>query len=171
MSSSRSPNARLARARELLKNADCNLSPEHKELVARAGAAFNRGGQFADSVMMQTRMIVCRTFERPEDGKTHTRVVFEVTVSQDMCNAHNMMHGGCAAFLVDACTSVALVVQGLVTGGALDLVSQSLDTTYHAGAKLGDALNVVCTTVSSGKRAVTAHAEVSLADLLWPSSW
>ncbi|KAH9928186.1 HotDog domain-containing protein [Fomitopsis serialis] len=160
MSSPRPPNVRLARAREILKAANCNLSPEHREIVARAGAAFNRGGQFGDSVMMQMRMIVCNTFERPEDGRTHARVVFEGTVLQEMCNAHNMMHGGCAAFLVDACTSATLVVQALVAGGAFDLVSQSLNTTFHAGAKLGDKLNVVCITVSSGKRAVSVRAEI-----------
>jgi len=160
MSSSRTSHVRLARAREIIKDADCNLSPEHKEIVARAGAAFNRDGQFGDSVMMQLRMIVCHKFERPEDGRTHARVVFEGTVSQNMCNTHNMMHGGCAAFLVDACTPVTLVVQTLVTGGTLDLVSQSLNTTFHAGAKLGDKLNIVCTTVSSGKRAVSARAEI-----------
>ncbi|KAH9928194.1 uncharacterized protein B0H18DRAFT_265655 [Fomitopsis serialis] len=110
--------------------------------------------------MMQMRMIVCNKFERTEDGRTHARVVFDVTVSQDMCNAHNMMHGGCAAFLVDACTSVTLIVQALVTEGAFDLVSQSLNTTFHAGAKLGHTLNVVCTTVSSGKRAVSARTEI-----------
>lgn len=76
----------------------------------------------------------------------------------DMCNSHGMMHGGCTAFMVDwlvgcsevvlvegvrslkdlpfSCTSIALVIMGLVTGGPVDLVSQSLTTTYHAGAKL-----------------------------------
>ena len=73
----------------------------------------------------------------------------------DMCNAHGMMHGGCSAYLVDqsvppplrwpvgrtlslarSCTSVALIVQALVIEGSLDLVSQSLSTTYHAGATL-----------------------------------
>ncbi|EPS99051.1 hypothetical protein FOMPIDRAFT_1024425 [Fomitopsis schrenkii] len=159
-SSRSSRSARFARARELLEQANCNLSPEHKEIIARAGAAFNSEGHFADSIMMQTRMIECTTFVRPEDGSTQARVVLELVVAQDMCNAHGMMHGGCSAYLVDHCTSVALIVQGLVTEGSLYLVSQSLNTTYHAGAKLGDKLNIVCTTVSAGKRAVSARAEI-----------
>lgn len=122
-SSRSSRSARFARARELLEQANCNLSPEHKEIIARAGAAFNSEGHFADSIMMQTRMIECTTFVRPEDGSTQARVVLELVVAQgasstaihaiviaqsdyrsvriDMCNAHGMMHGGCSAYLVD----------------------------------------------------------------------
>ncbi|KZT69775.1 hypothetical protein DAEQUDRAFT_737790 [Daedalea quercina L-15889] len=158
---SSSPNSRLAQAREKLAQAECNLSPEHKEIIAYAGAALNRAGQFADAVIMQTEMRECNTFERAEDGAAHARVVFEVAATQDMCNAHGMVHGGCSAYLVDHCTSVALVVRGLVTGGALDLVSQSLTTLYHAGAKVGDRLKIVCTTASAGSRAGTARAEAA----------
>ena len=73
--------SRLKHAREGLEQADCNLSPEHKDIIARAGAAFNRPGQFADTVMMRTRMLECNTFVRPEDGTTQARVVFELVVS------------------------------------------------------------------------------------------
>ena len=85
MPSSPSPNprtARLARSQDRLAQADCNLSPEHKEIIARAGAAFNREGQFADAVMMRTQMVECNTFVRPEDGTTQARVVFELVVAQ-----------------------------------------------------------------------------------------
>lgn len=77
-----SHSGRLAGARERLEQADCNLSPEHKDIIARAGAAFNTEGQFADSVIMQTRMTECNTFVRLEDGTTQARVVLQLVVAQ-----------------------------------------------------------------------------------------
>ncbi|KAH9927336.1 uncharacterized protein B0H18DRAFT_1004164 [Fomitopsis serialis] len=145
--------ARTAHWKSVVDNAKTNLSPEQLDKLAYIAAWHTREGDFADSVQRNLRITECGTFVRPEDGKTHARVVYETTVTKDMCNAHDMMHGGCSAYLVDCCTSIALVVMGLATGSPVDLVSQSLTTTYHAGAKLFQHHT------ASGKRAVTARAE------------
>ncbi|KAH9833817.1 HotDog domain-containing protein [Rhodofomes roseus] len=152
--------AKMARWKGTLDKAKTNLSSEQLEKLAYIAAWHTREGDFADSVQNNLEIVECNTFVRPGDEKTHARVVYEATVTKDMCNAHGMMHGGCAAYLVDCCTSIALVVMGLATGGPVDLVSQSLSTTYHAGAKLGDKIQIVNISTAAGKRAVTARAEI-----------
>jgi len=152
--------AGIAHWKRIVDNAKTNLSSEQLDKLAYIAAWHTREGDFADLVQRNLRITECSTFVRPEDGKTHARVVYETTVTKDMCNAHGMMHGGCAAYLVDCCTSIALVVMGLATGSPVDLVSQSLSTTYHAGAKLDDKIQIVNISTASGKRAVTARAEI-----------
>ncbi|KZT70301.1 hypothetical protein DAEQUDRAFT_737514 [Daedalea quercina L-15889] len=155
------PNAaKVAQYKSIISGAKSNLSSEQLDKVAYILAWHGPDDGFATSVIEKLQITECGTFVRPEDGTTHGRVVYEGTVTQDMCNAHDMMHGGCAAFLVDCCTSIALVAMGLATGSPVDLVSQSLTTTYHAGAKLGDKIQIVNITTASGKRAVTARAEI-----------
>lgn len=166
--------AKVAHFKKALEKAKTNLSPEVLDKLAYISAWHARETSFGDAVMSKLTVTECSTFVRPEDGKRHGRIVYEGSVTEgeslllphcaglhmltsDMCNSHGMMHGGCAAFMVDwsvgcfegvrvkniakalitfSCTSMALVIMGLVTGSPVDLVSQSLSTTYHAGAKL-----------------------------------
>ena len=105
MPPSPSPNprtARLARSQDRLAQADCNLSPEHREIIAQAGEAFNREGQFADAIMMRTRMLECNTFVRTEDGSTQARVVFELVVEQGAFHANGRMFGEAEGVCVGA---------------------------------------------------------------------
>ncbi|KAI0731842.1 HotDog domain-containing protein [Fomitopsis betulina] len=155
-----SDSAKVAHYKTAFGKAKTNLSPELLDKLAHINAWHAREDTFGDGVMSKLTITEFGTFVRPEDGKTHGRIVYEGIVTQDMCNSHGMMHGGCAAFMVDCCTSIALVIMGLATGGPVDLVSQSLTTTYHAGAKLGDKIRVVNTSTAGGKRAVTARAEI-----------
>ncbi|KZT06487.1 uncharacterized protein LAESUDRAFT_653521 [Laetiporus sulphureus 93-53] len=122
--------------------------------------AFTREGDFADTVITNLKAIELTIFDRPQDGKQQTRVVFELTVNNDMLNAFDMMHGGCIAFLVDVCSSVALSLLGIVTNGNVAYVSQALNTTYFAGAPLGAKLQIISTTTSVGSRIAIAETEI-----------
>ncbi|KDR84348.1 hypothetical protein GALMADRAFT_220121 [Galerina marginata CBS 339.88] len=96
-----------------------------------------------------------------EERKTEARVVMEVEVSEDMLNGGGNIHGGCSAFLVDTCSSLALLALSMAnTGDVHPSVSQSLNIVYHSPAQLGDKLRIVNTTLTLGARAHSARTEI-----------
>jgi len=137
-----------------------NVSPKLKDKLVQIIPALAKEGAFADSTMKSLKATVFDVIDRPEDGKKQARVIFEVVVHEEMLNSRDTIHGGCVAYLVDACSSVAIAVLGLATDGNIDTVSQAINTIFHASAKLGDKLEIVSTTISSGARAVSAQSEI-----------
>ncbi|PCH40753.1 hypothetical protein WOLCODRAFT_136971 [Wolfiporia cocos MD-104 SS10] len=143
-----------------MQDARGNVPTELKDKLIRLVAIFTREGDFGDSVVLGLKATELSLFERPEDGSTQARVVFELTVTRDMVNTHDMLHGGCSAFIVDTCSSIALALAGYAKGGNVDLVSQALNTNYFAGASLGDKLEIVNVTLATGSRTSTARTEI-----------
>ncbi|CCM05515.1 uncharacterized protein FIBRA_07741 [Fibroporia radiculosa] len=137
-----------------------NLSQELKDKLTYALASFTQEIDFGDDVMRHFKATELSLFDRPEDGKKHARVVIQVDVHRGMMNSRNNLHGGCITYLVDICSSVALSLLGIATGGPVELVSQSINTIFHAGATLGDRLHIINESVSAGSRAVTARVEI-----------
>ncbi|KAL7282508.1 hypothetical protein ACG7TL_003979 [Trametes sanguinea] len=78
-----------------------------------------------------------------------------------MLNIGGNMHGGCAVYLIDVCSSMALAVLGMATNKPWNFVSQAINTTFHAPAPPGVKIEIANTTVSFGSRTVTAITEVS----------
>ncbi|KAI0690923.1 hypothetical protein C8T65DRAFT_671053 [Cerioporus squamosus] len=115
---------------------------------------------FASSVGSRLVPTEVEVFQRAKDGKMQARMVYETTVEEDMLNIGRTMHGGCAVYIIDICSSVAL----MVLAGALDkptsYVSQALNTTFHAPAPAGAKLEIVNTTVAFGGRTVSAVTEI-----------
>jgi len=96
-----------------------------------------------------------------EERKLEARVVVELDVTQDMLNGGGNIHGGCSAFIVDLCSSFALIALNLESSGDPSLsVSQSLNIIYHSPAQLGDKLRIVNTTLTIGARAHSARTEI-----------
>ncbi|KAI1786933.1 hypothetical protein LXA43DRAFT_897029 [Ganoderma leucocontextum] len=115
---------------------------------------------FARTTGQRLALKEAAVFKRAEDAKLQSRLVYEVTVAQDMTNRQDTLHGGCTAFLVDVCSSVGLAFLAMVQGRPSDFVSQTIITTYHAPAPLGATLNVVSTTTSFSARTVASRVEV-----------
>jgi len=90
-----------------------------------------------------------------EVSRTEARVVCEVTVGEDMLNPGGSMHGGCAAFLIDACTTLVFLAASRSAG-----VSASMDVVYHAPAALGAKLRIVNTAIAVGARIMSARSEI-----------
>ncbi|KAF9073977.1 hypothetical protein BDP27DRAFT_1215001, partial [Rhodocollybia butyracea] len=68
----------------------------------------------------------------------------------DMANNRYTMHGGCTAFLVDMCSSLALAALTRninPNSSKFKAVSQSLNIVYHSPAPVGDRLRIVSTTM------------------------
>ncbi|KIO12365.1 hypothetical protein M404DRAFT_993360 [Pisolithus tinctorius Marx 270] len=104
-------------------------------------------------------MSVLKKAEEP--GKLEGRIVYEITVEEDMINGNGALHGGCSALLVDNCSTMPMALLSLVTTGHAEFgVSKSLNVLYHAPAMVGDRLRIVSTTLSCGSRVLTSRCEI-----------
>ncbi|GAA5857022.1 hypothetical protein JCM5353_004977 [Sporobolomyces roseus] len=87
-----------------------------------------------------------------------------IPVSQDMCNVAGNLHGGCGAWLVDHCSSLALLAlsggdegeQRWTTSG----VSTNLNLNYMKAAPLGTNLKLVTQVLNFGR--VTSLLETKI---------
>ncbi|KAF8632816.1 hypothetical protein AX15_001676 [Amanita polypyramis BW_CC] len=97
-----------------------------------------------------------------EPRKKEGRVVIEVVNHEDMLNGIGNTHGGCVAFLIDICSTMAIMALGLATGKneIVTNVSQSLNIVFHSPAATGDVLRLVNTTLTLGSRALSARTEI-----------
>ncbi|KAJ4485350.1 hypothetical protein J3R30DRAFT_1344463 [Lentinula aciculospora] len=99
--------------------------------------------------------------QRPEGSQVWSIILMcKVDVFPDMANNHHILHGGCTAFLIDMCSSLAVVALTMIMKSPdstnvesfplkFDLLSQSLNVVYHSPAPVGDSLRIVCTTMPS----------------------
>ncbi|KAJ8088916.1 hypothetical protein PM082_014162 [Marasmius tenuissimus] len=108
--------------------------------------------------MVVTEVSVLKSSEEP--SKDVGRVVCELEVAKDMVNRASNLHGGCSAYLVDICSSLALIALSMVKGGFVNHVSQSINMVYHSPAAVGDKLRIVSTTMTMGSRTVSARTEI-----------
>ncbi|KAI8918672.1 HotDog domain-containing protein [Powellomyces hirtus] len=74
-------------------------------------------------------------------------VCFSFTVTPEMLNPFGALHGGCAALLVDATTTLALLAHGSPAAGS----SIDLNVQYLAAAHQDDELHIVATVEKRGR--------------------
>ncbi|KAK0491594.1 hypothetical protein IW261DRAFT_1438465 [Armillaria novae-zelandiae] len=77
-----------------------------------------------------------------------------------MVNGAMTIHGGCSAYLVDICSTLAIIVYTLSSGRPVNTVSQSINMTYHSPAGLGEELRIVSTTMTIGSKTLIARTEI-----------
>ncbi|PFH46565.1 hypothetical protein AMATHDRAFT_154507 [Amanita thiersii Skay4041] len=141
-----------------------NAPDEVKQLIGNLMFIFSghRKGLFSSSIV--NRMVVTEVsiIEKSEEPlKKEGRVVCELETKEDMLNGGGAIHGGCSAFLIDICSTLAIMTLSMAnTGGPLDTVSQSLNIVYHSPAVSGDKLRIVNSTMTLGARAVSARTEI-----------
>ncbi|KAL1413490.1 hypothetical protein Q8F55_001264 [Vanrija albida] len=76
------------------------------------------------------------------------KAVYEATVTKDVTNFFGFMHGAAHAWLVDTCTSAAIVqnhAPGFWDGQMLGGVSVNLDMQYFNPASIGTRLRIIVT--------------------------
>ncbi|KAE9406693.1 hypothetical protein BT96DRAFT_1014654 [Gymnopus androsaceus JB14] len=95
-----------------------------------------------------------------ESVRQQGKVVLKLVVNEDMLNLANTVHGGCIAYIVDFCSSLALLALGATHGDRILSVSQALNVVFHSPAALGETLRIVNMSVSAGGRATTARTEI-----------
>lgn len=77
-----SDSAKVAHYKTAFGKAKTNLSPELLDKLAHINAWHAREDTFGDGVMSKLTITEFGTFVRPEDGKTHGRIVYEGIVTQ-----------------------------------------------------------------------------------------
>jgi len=146
-----------------------NASDDIKRTIGNPGGFFQRFGDvrdpgspmFGGSILKRLKTVeVSLNRKAEEEKKMEARVVVELEVTEDMLNGAGNIHGGCSAFLVDVCSTLALVAFNLEISGSVMTVSQSLNIVYHSPAQLADKLRIVNTTLTIGSRAHSARTEI-----------
>jgi acyl-coenzyme A thioesterase 13 len=145
-----------------------NVSDDTKRLVAQPMQTFmatDPSGNvigFAPTVVERLEIIEVSVHpKRDEPRKKEAYVVIELDALEDTLNGGANVHGGCHAFLIDVCSSLALAAYSLEAQGMFSTtVSQSLNVVYHAPAPGGVRLRIVNTTMAVGARTASVRTEI-----------
>ncbi|EJD47646.1 hypothetical protein AURDEDRAFT_183832 [Auricularia subglabra TFB-10046 SS5] len=123
-----------------------------------------RNGRFAHDIASRVQLKDARA-ERKNDKVVSTTVVCEAVVKQDMLNGGGRVHGACLAYLVDLCTTFALQLHSIESGGNGDEgTTQTLNVVYHAPAPEDVILRIACTSLSVDDKTMSGKCEVWDAD-------
>lgn len=144
-----------------------NASDDIKTFLGDASNLFgNRtdfpGPIFGEAIQKRLRVTEVSVNKKAEEPKKlEGRVVLETVIEEDMLNGGGKIHGGCSAFLIDICSTMALVALSLAQTGTVSLtVSQSLNVVFHSPGSLGDKIRIVNQTLTLGARAHSVRTEI-----------
>jgi len=140
-----------------------NASNEAKLAVSKWLHIFiHRGTGFGDSVGNRVRITEISINQMPnEPEKLEGKVVAEITVTEDMTNAMELVHGACSMYLIDILSTLPLSALDGEQGGSGDAgVSQAIHTIFHAPARIGDDLKIVSTSLTIGGRTMSCRCEI-----------
>jgi len=134
-----------------------NLSPKLKQqLEAGIYGIMARSDVYGASIGKRVVVTEASIVPKAEEAsRTEARVVCELTVEEDMLNPGGRLHGACAAYLIDSCSTLVFVASGR-SGG----VTQSLDLVFHAPAAPGSKLRIVNTSMAVGARIMSSRTEI-----------
>ena len=121
--------------------------------------------RFGDSVGLRTQTTEIDFVDQDRSDTSNNsrsmRMVCELNVTEDMVNYEGTLHSGCIAYLMDMCTSVALLGHNtMITGRPAARVSLALSITYLHPVPLGAKLKVVCITASPAPSNASVVGEI-----------
>lgn len=146
-----------------------NASDDTKRIIRELPTLFSfkdpkdgRPAGFAASVVRRLRVVEVSVLGKKEDERKRDGVVVvEVDALEDTLNGGANVHGGCHAFLIDLCSTLALDALKLETNGQPSMtVTQSLNIVYHAPAPGGVKLKIINTTIAAGARTASMRTEI-----------
>ncbi|KAF7351536.1 4HBT domain-containing protein [Mycena sanguinolenta] len=143
-----------------------NISDEEKQINANVFAYFCTGSgvtkfpPFCSEISWRLKIVEINVWDNVATMVTESELVFEIEVTQDMCNVYGTMHGGCAAFLLDPATVAAMVLLGRTKRFDGTGVSTSMNVYWHHPAPLGTMLTVTTRSVFADGRARLARCEM-----------
>ncbi|EJD47641.1 hypothetical protein AURDEDRAFT_183828 [Auricularia subglabra TFB-10046 SS5] len=127
-------------------------------------AVRRRNGRFAHTIASRVQLKDTKA-ERKNGTVVSTIIVCEAVVEQDMLNGRGTIHGACSAYLIDLCTTFALQLHSLESGGSGDEgTTQTLNVVYHAPALEGATLRIACTSLTVDDATMSGKCEVWDAD-------
>ena len=145
-----------------------NASDETKRIICELPRTFSpkdaegRLTGFAASVIERMKVTEVSVVAKNEDPrKKDGYVVVELDALEDTLNGGANVHGGCHAFLIDLCSTLALDALKLEMNGQPSMtVTQSLNIVYHAPALGGVKLKIINTTIAAGARTSSMRTEI-----------
>lgn len=149
-----------------------NLSDELKRVGAKVFAHFAgkaNSASFATWVIEQIRPVEMNVYGVEDGkliGKARAQCTYEVVANKDMGNVFGVLHGACAALLLEICTVSPIVMLGLALGHDTTGITQGMNYVYHQPARLGRKLRIVSSTMSIEGRIRTARGEIWDGDTL-----
>ncbi|KAF9534660.1 hypothetical protein CPB83DRAFT_755298 [Crepidotus variabilis] len=96
----------------------------------------------------------------PAGRAVSAQTTCEILVYKDMCNVFGTLHGGCAAYMTDICSTSSIVALGIVNGVDATGVSQAMNLIWHKAVKTGAKLRIVSNTISQEGRIRVCRCEV-----------
>lgn len=107
-----------------------------------------------------TEVLKAAKFIKASEGKTE----FELTVTPSMCNKGGNLHGGCAATILDNCSTTSLLT--LAKPGFMDVgsVSRTMTLTYLRPVKAGQTVKIFCEAVQAGRTFANCKGEIRTLD-------
>ncbi|TFK28958.1 hypothetical protein FA15DRAFT_611077 [Coprinopsis marcescibilis] len=148
---------------ELVRRIKGNAPQSIKALPVKWLAVFrNRGNAFAHNVADRMRVTDVDVLPRADDKeKMEGRVVVEVVVADEMCDADGVLSQGALVFLVDECSTLSMVVANANEGRISPPgVSCSINIMFHGSARSGATLRIINRSLASGHDANSGRSEV-----------
>ncbi|KAJ7935929.1 HotDog domain-containing protein [Mycena leptocephala] len=106
------------------------------------------------------KLVELNVWDNASTATAEGEVVFEFEVTRDMCNLYGLLHGGCAAFILEPSTVSATVLLGRAKGFDGTGLSQSVNIHWHSPAPLGSIVTVTTRSVFVDARARLARCEM-----------
>ncbi|KAI0267332.1 HotDog domain-containing protein [Gloeopeniophorella convolvens] len=138
-------------------------APEYaKRLACNTLASYGFGREDAFGVGKASKIteMATQSSARHRD-RLEIIVACELVVQRSMANGAGAMHGGCVAYLIDNFANLPLIILGLLQNVNGIGVTQNMQVSYHAPAFVGVQLLILCTSVTLGKRVMSARCEIS----------
>ncbi|KAJ2934271.1 hypothetical protein H1R20_g2830, partial [Candolleomyces eurysporus] len=90
-------------------------------------------GWFGSSIGEHIECVEVNIWEETASEPPKAQTVFEVEVTKDMCNCFRVLHGACAAYIIDHCSMSSTVALGTLVGKDGMGLSQNMNITWHEG--------------------------------------
>ncbi|KAI0820135.1 hypothetical protein BC628DRAFT_1331081 [Trametes gibbosa] len=137
-----------------------DIAIDRQEAIRSFSELVTKRSPFSQSIGSELVFTEVEVFRRTKDGRVHAQTTYEIVMREDMLNIGGMLHGSCAVYLIDLCSSLLIATLGLATGQPWDFVSQTITTTYHAPISPGMKLEIINKTLSFGSRTATTVTEI-----------
>lgn len=97
-------------------------------------------------------------------AKTPAQASYILTITPNLCNHFENLHGGCAATIIDILSTTILLAVSRPGVFAMGGVSRHLNLTYLRPAPRGVDVRVRCEVVQIGKRLALLRAQIERVD-------
>ncbi|KAK9897493.1 hypothetical protein P389DRAFT_169254 [Cystobasidium minutum MCA 4210] len=101
---------------------------------------------------------------KPVKRKAGATLVLEIEVTEEMCNFHRMLHGGCAAFLLDFGSSLPLIALSNEDTWSTSGVSQNFNLFFMQAVPCGTKLHMITSIMNMGSRSAVTDCRFVDAD-------